>query len=159
MNNSLREQWENIPRSRCGDVEYSPCSVILKDGKQIDNVYILPAQDYIKAWGVWPEDDSNKSHIDINQVIKIKESPNRLPVSIANKIYQVGESGMGYHIYTLIFRDGLKQTYLTGNAADFVILPEGKTMHDIVDVLPHEGRKEENKKTCPKYYWCLLGEF
>jgi len=96
-----------------------------------------------------------KSHISIADVDALAESPRRLPAKFANELYKSGESGMGYTIFTVVFADGSRQAYLTGNAVDFIRYPEGKTSGDIVDVLPHEGRSAE-PISGPQYYWCLF---
>lgn len=72
----------------------------------------------------------------------VEESPFAIPAKIAQKIYDAGESGMGYQVFTLIFRDGSKQVFVTPNALDFPDLPDGYTSKEIVDALPHEGREE-----------------
>jgi hypothetical protein len=69
----------------------------------------------------------------------------------------MGESGMGYTIFTVVFADGSRQAYSCGNAVDFIRYPEGAGPKDVVDVLPHEGRNAEPVR-CPEYYWCLFSE-
>jgi hypothetical protein len=117
----------------------------------------MDAQSYIDVWGVWPEDDRGKHHIRIEDVVSISESPLRLPVRFANELYRAGESGMGYCLFTLVFSDGSKQAYVSGNAVDFVHLPAGRTNADISAVLPHEGRNVPQKQG-PEYFWSLFGE-
>jgi hypothetical protein len=80
-----------------------------------------------------------------------------LPARFANKLYNAGESGMGYTIFTVVFSDGTKQAYSAGNAVDFIRYPEGKGPADVADVLPHEGRNEIQIRV-PEYYWCLYSE-
>src|SRR5687767_7604316 len=142
---SLYEQLLQVEPSRDWDIEYRPCLVTLKDGQKIDCVYIVPEHPYIKIWGVFPEDDSGKESVLIGDVSEIEESPSRLPAKIANKIYDAGESGMGYCVFTLVFNDSSTQAYITGNAIDFFPLPEGKSAKDIEDVLIHEGRQAKNQ--------------
>jgi len=62
---------------------------------------------------------------------------------------------MGYTIFTLNFRDGSKQAYLTGNAVDFITYPNGLGPNDIDNVEAHVGRMAA-KGTCPDYTWCLF---
>lgn len=132
-----------------------PCEVVLDNGDKCDCVYIMDADDYIRSWGVWPEDDPGKECVDILRVKDIRPSLNRLPVYLANKLYSSGESGMGYMVFTLLFSDNSSQAYVAGNAIDFVSLPVGKKMEDIVDVIPHRDRNLKNKVESPKYFWCL----
>ncbi|MDC7675824.1 hypothetical protein [Asticcacaulis machinosus] len=128
----------------------------MKDGTELPRVYICEATSWYKYWGVWPEDDAGKKSIDLNLIAGIAASPQRLPASFANKLYDAGESGMGYTIFTVVFADGLEVAYGTGNAVDFIRYPHGKTAHDIRDVLPHMGR--DTARTCPDYIWCLYSQ-
>src|SRR5262249_46823858 len=71
----------------------------------------------------------------------IAGSPTRLPPDIAWRLYEAGESGMGYTVFTLVFADGWRQSYVCGNAVDWVIMPAGRTIADIRDVMPHKGNR------------------
>jgi hypothetical protein len=152
----LREQLQKIEPSNDGMMDYFPCLVTLSTGKKIDRVYLAESNSYIKVWGVWPDDDHGKKFIKIEDVVSIHQSPSRLPSHLAQKMYKAGESGMGYCVFTLRFRDGSNQAYLCGNAVDFVLLPAGKFMTDIVDLLPHEGRNQQQMQKLD-YCWCLFG--
>jgi len=150
----LQSQLANIIPSRDSQMEYFPCRVVLNSGAVFDNVYIADITKYLKVRGILPSLDSDKKSISINDIAKIDESPNRLPARFANKLYKAGESGMGYSIFTIVFKDGNQMPIVTGNAVDFVNLPNGYTNNDIVDVIPHEGRNA-NPKHGPEYIWCL----
>jgi hypothetical protein len=63
----------------------------------------------------------------------------RRPPEIANRIYAEGESGMGYCIFELVLEGGRTLSCQTGNAVDFVDIPDSISPLDIVDVRPHEG--------------------
>lgn len=112
-----------------------------------------------------PKDDPAKQSIIITDVIKIEESPARLPAKLATKMYQAGESGMGYCVYTLVLDDGEELPYVMGNAIDFPNLPPDVSPSMIVDLLPHQGRKGledgsgrfilDQYKRGAGYYWCL----
>jgi hypothetical protein len=80
-----------------------------------------------------------------------------VPAKYANEVYKAGESGMGYCIFTVVFSDGSKQAYVSGNAVDFIEYPEGKGPSNVVGILPQVGR-DENPKPAPKYHWCLYAE-
>jgi hypothetical protein len=153
----LREDLRNITPSMDGDLTYWPCAARMKDGTVLVCVYVVPEGPYIKSWGVYPQQDRAKSYISLGDVDALAESPRRLPAQFANKLHKSGESGMGYTIFTVVFADGSRQAYGTGNAVDFIRYPEGKTQSDVVDVLPHEGRNAE-PVSCPDYYWCLFSE-
>lgn len=152
----LREQLQKIEPSNDGMMSYFPCMVALSTGEQIDCVYFAEADSYIKVWGIWPDDDKGKQFIKIENVASVHSSPSRLPVHLAQKMYKAGESGMGYCIFTLRFNDSSTQVYLSGNAVDFVSLPVGKTMADVVDLLPNKGHNQKYMQA-PKYHWCLFG--
>jgi hypothetical protein len=149
-------QWDAIVPSISQSLEYRPCSATLESGEVVPCVYVMDAQAYISTWGVWPEDDPGKQYIRVEDVVSIAESPFRLPAAFANALYRAGESGMGYCAFTVVFSDGAEVPYVSGNALDFISLPDGRTMADIVRVLPHKGRDQPSIGT-PKTYWCLFG--
>ncbi|HTX20995.1 MAG TPA: hypothetical protein VMD27_03900 [Candidatus Aquilonibacter sp.] len=155
MNNELRQQLQKIEPSSDGMMKYFPCMVVLSTGKQFDRVYLAEADSYIKIWGVWPDDDQGKRFIRVEDVASIHPSPYRLPSQLAQKMYKAGESGMGYCVFTLEFRDGFAQAYLCGNAIDFVSLPAGKTMADVIDLIPHKGRNGQQMQKLD-YWWCFF---
>jgi hypothetical protein len=156
--NHIREALSSIEPSNGGSLMYFPCEVVLKDGTVLDNVYIEPEGNYIRWWGVWPEADPGKRWVWIDDVKFVKKSRNRLPVRFANELYRSGESGMGYTIFTVVFSDGSRQVFGTGNAVDFIEYPPGKTQADVIAVLPHEGRTDLQLKNAPDYFWCLYSE-
>jgi hypothetical protein len=153
----LREDLRTITPSLDGDLTYWPCAARMKDGTVLACVYVVPEGPYIKHWGVYPQQDRGKSYILLSDVDALAESPRRLPAQFANKLHKNGESGMGYTIFTVIFTDGSRQAYSTGNAVDFIRYPEEKGQGDVIDVVPHEGRRAELVGS-PEYYWCLFSE-
>lgn len=150
-----KEQLLRVTPSKDWTMEYRPCQVTLKNGDTIDNVYIQQEEIYLKAWGVMPDLDSGKKFVLIEDVSEIRESPNRLRPELANKIYKAGESGMGYCLFKLIVDNGQTIDVCTGNAVDFVSLPNGLTTNNIKDVLPHQASRK-NFVNGPDYYWCLF---
>lgn len=153
----LREDLRTIMPSMDGDLTYWPCAAHMRDGTVLLCVYMVSEAPYIKHWGVYPQQDPGKSYISLSDVDALADSPNRLPARFANKLYRSGESGMGYTIFTVVFADGSRQAFGTGNAVDFIRYPEGKGQNDVIDVLPHEGRSAE--PMCgPEYYWCLFSD-
>jgi hypothetical protein len=151
----LREDLDAICPSMDRDLTYWPCAARMKDGTVLACVYVVPEVPYLKYWGVWPQHDRGKSYISIADVGALAESPSRLPARFANKLYKSGESGRGYTILTVVFADGSRTAYGSGNAIDFIRYPEGKGQVEVVDVVPHEGRRSELVH-CPQYYWCLF---
>jgi hypothetical protein len=150
-----KEQLLKVIPSKDLTMEYRPCQVILKNGDAFNNVYIQEEKSYLNAWGVMPDADSGKRYLLIEDVVEIKESPNRLQPDLANKIYKAGESGMGYCLYKLILDNGQTIDVCTGNAVDFVPLKPGLSAKNIKDVLPHQGSRK-NFLPGPEYYWCLF---
>ena len=155
ITNEQKEQLLRVTPSKDWAMEYRPCQVTLKNGDIIDNVFIQEEEIYLKAWGVMPDSDPGKRFVLIEEVSDIRESPNRIRPELANKIYKAGESGMGYSLHKLILDNGQTIDICTGNAVDFVSLPNGLTVKNIKDVLPHQASRKNFMKG-PEYYWCLF---
>lgn len=153
---SLKAQLDQIQSSSDGIMRYWPAQVTLSDGTTHSCVYFADASEYIKVWGVWPDDDSGKDEIKAEDVAIISPSPSRLSLKFAEQLYRAGESGMGYTVFELLYSDGSKSAHLAGNAVDFVRLPAGKQPADIVNVLPHAGRDSKAHIETPDYAWCLF---
>lgn len=78
-----------------------------------------------------------RSIIEANKIIDIGPCPYQLPPKWCNKIYEAGESFMGGgHYFSIIFKDGREEVYLTGDCVDFIKMPDGYSYEDIVDVNP-----------------------
>jgi len=110
----------DIEPSKDRDLLCYPCRVTLRTGPTLDTVYIEPELPYLRAWGIHPEDDRAKQSIRIENVMKVEDSPTRLPARFANEIYRHRESGMGYTVFAVIFADGSRPACITGNAVDFI---------------------------------------
>jgi hypothetical protein len=152
---ALDDQLRRIPPSRDGELQYYPCQVILRDGRSSDRVYVVEYGPYIRKWGVTPGQDPGKAEVRVEELTGITESPSRLPASMANRLYQAGESGMGYCVFTVVFRDGSRRVFVSGNAVDFIEYPEGFTPQDVLDVIPHAGRQDPTQFDAPGNAWCL----
>jgi hypothetical protein len=71
-----------------------------------------------------------------------------MPAQFARLIHDAGESGMGYHIYVVLLRDGTSFVHTAGNLViDLVNLPAGYSSEDIVGVRPHEGRERSREES------------
>jgi hypothetical protein len=151
----LHEKLMEIVPSRDGEMEYRPCSVTLRDGIQLPCVYVVPVQPYGRYWGIPREQERGKPFVRVEDIVDITESPLRLPAQFASHIYEGGESGMGYCLFTVVFGDGLAQSCGTGNAVDFVALPDGYTGSDIVRVERHAGRNAPRMKRSLEFFWCF----
>ena len=150
----LKAQLNRITPSHDRGITYFPCAVTLDDGRELERVYVVEHEPYIRIWGVTPEQDSGKKSISIERVVAIRESAFRLPPKLATTLYAAGESGMGYCIFTVKFSDGSRQAYVTGNAVDFITPPSGLTASAAKKVYPHKGR-EASLQQGPDYYLCL----
>ncbi len=106
-----------------------PCSLMLKDGRRIDRVICI---EEAKAFH---EDD----WIHPAEIQSLAESPYRLPARLAEKLYDFGESGPGFYLFTIELTNGDSFVCTTGPIADFPPLPRGVTCSDIADVRPHTG--------------------
>ena len=154
ISSALLAKLERITPSRDGTTSYFPCLVRLRDGTVRERVYVMPAAEYLKKWGVFPEDDRAKRSVAIGDVADLQESPHRLPPDFANELYAHGESGMGYHTFRVRFRNGASRSYVTGDAVDFIPFPTGMTGADVVKVEPHGGRGD-TATSGSQYAWCL----
>ena len=56
----LRKQLDLVLPSTNGFMRYYPCQLRLKDGSEQDFVYVSEAGEYLRSWGVWPDQDSGK---------------------------------------------------------------------------------------------------
>jgi hypothetical protein len=139
------------------DTAHYPCMAILKSGKEIPCVCLVERNLYMHTWGLEPHDDPHKKSVRVEDVASVASSASRLPPAFANRLYASAESGMGYHVFIVQFRNGSARAYLLGNLIDFIDYPEGQGPDDVVNVLPHQGR-ESNPASGPEYVWCLYDE-
>ena len=155
---SIKQQLAAMEPSRVGAVKRFPCDVVLKTGEQIDCVYLISLKDYVKMWRFYPDRGRDKGFIGLDEIASIDESRFRLPAKFADMLNASGESGMGYSIFTVVFKSGFRQAYLAGDAAvDFVRYPDGLNRQDVVDVWPNSGRGTAYIE-CSKYGWCVFSE-
>ena len=157
LSESLRSQLAAIEPSEAGLLIYHPSKVTLRGGRTLERVYVVAATAYLSRWGLYPEQDPHKLWCRIEDVVSIELSSSRLPAKFANKVYKAGESGMGYHVFTVVFSDGTTQAYLAGNSVDFIEYPRGKGPSDIAGILPHVGR-DQNPNQPPNHHWCLFSD-
>ena len=154
----LAKQLALIEPSHSPYMDYFPCSVLLKSGELIDGVYVSEAQPYLDNWTVWPDQDSAKLEVSVENIAEIQPSQNRIPVHLANRLYQAGESGMGYLIFTARFNDGSSKAFIVGGVVDFINAPPGLCATDIVEVEPHVGRNNVNENDMVTIHWCIHGK-
>jgi hypothetical protein len=133
--------------------KYYPCLATLIDDIKLDCVYLIEADAYVQQWA-----NSGRTVLSLDRVTDIEESPSRLPPKLADKLYRSGESGMGYHVFTIVFDDGSRLPCRTGDAVDFVEMPNEFAGRKIVNALPHVGRKQildgAAQGRNAAYFWC-----
>ena len=152
---TLGSELEAVEASIDREMKYVPCLVHLRSGETHSCVYVADAERYIRYWGVWPWEDDHKAYVSLEEVVAIEESPHRMPPQFPNKMYDAGESGMGYAVFSLLLRDGSRIEYTCGNAIDFVELPEGVSWNMVEDLVPHQGGRDGGALSCSDYAWCL----
>ena len=154
----LEESLQGSEPTQDGDLTYYPCSTTLTNGDVLDTVYFMPERPAMKLWEGYLQADGAKRLIRVEDVAEIRDSSARLPARFANELYQHGESGMGYTIFTVVFSDGARQACVTGNGVDFIQYPPGKGPLDVTDVIPHEGKRDDSLVMAPPSYWCIYAE-
>jgi tRNA nucleotidyltransferase (CCA-adding enzyme) len=151
----LKSQLDAVEPSHHGSVAYAPCRVTLRSGEVLDRVILAESTSAQALWGADPAEGAPS----VTEIAAIESSPSRLPARFANGLYEAGESGMGYAIFTVVMRDGTRLPFLTGSMVDFPNWPEGVHPLDVIDVLPHEGREQlvEHQESAP-VVWMLYSE-
>ena len=150
----LDEQLKTIVPSHADGCELRPCAITLVGGSRRDCAYVVDVTLWRRLFGHPPADPSRCPLVPIEQVVRIAESPLRLPVALADRLYREGESGMGYTLFKVLFADGRSRPYIAGNFPDFIDPPDGLSAADAVDVEFHAGRFEQ-PKDAPRATWCL----
>jgi len=149
---ALETQLARIEPSIWSGAKYYPCSATLKSGTKLDCIYLVAQYAYMKTWGQYPPHE-----IALENIIELRNSSFRLPAKFATKLYEAGESGMGYSIFTVKFSGGSTQACKCGGAVDFVLYPDAKSSADVTDVEPHVGR-DANLFYAPKFSVCLYSD-
>ena len=85
-------------------------------------MYIIDANEHANRKGELPL-DFYPDPIPIEKVVKILESPYRLPQMLAQELYRQGESAMGAYSFTVEFSDGTQLSYATDGLDDFLDTP------------------------------------
>jgi hypothetical protein len=150
----LMQQLARVPVSHDRFMHYAPCLVRLRSGRVCPRVYVAEESEYLALWGY----DPSRPAISIRHVGAIEDSPLRLGPTLADRVYEAGESGMGYTIFTVHMKDGRSLPFSTGGAVDFPNWPPGVDPKDAVSVEPHVGREHFQASGSAKsldYLWCL----
>lgn len=147
----LQDVLQNIEPSIDGQLKYFPCSVELKSRKVLNHVCFVEAGLFGDWWG-----EQGRQVLNANEILNLQECPDRLPPKLASKLYQAGESGMGYTLFQIEYEDGSVSSHSAGNLIDFVRLPAGTSRTEIADVIPHCGRNSLSRLSAPDHVWCLF---
>jgi hypothetical protein len=159
QNQDVPAQLSKIKPTHDWGNKYYPSEVTLIDGTVIDRVYVAPTG----TWGL-QHIEQDPQYVPIAQVSSIRESPNRLALKLANKLYKSGETGMGYLLFGIRTRLGSVIPCATGDSVDFIKLPGQVQLADIVDVIPHWGKDISGKSIWQTsdfraeqadFKWCL----
>jgi hypothetical protein len=138
---------ESIEPSDTGPQKHRPCRLVLNDGRIVQRAICVEDHRGFTTAG-WIHPDT---------VAKIELSPERMPATLASKLYAAGESGMGYVIFKMKMKDGTSHVFGTGNVVDFPDFPEGYSTDDVEDVFPHQGREESKQgyRRGRSFEWCF----
>jgi hypothetical protein len=156
ISDNLLQQLMSVPTSNTGMNEVRPCCVRLRDGSWRDCVYIEELEHHLDWDLEWPLSDREDAP-SFGDVVEIRESPRRLPPSIANALYDAGESAMGGSWFVLVTRSGQRIPCETAYWVDFIDLPEGVAPSDIVAAEPHadEARTSLNRVHALGTHWSV----
>lgn len=127
-----------------------PCRMRLRDGSWVDRVICVEdARGFTRDWWIHPDD-----------VAEIVPSDKRLPAALASKLYQAGESGMGFECFEVAAEGRENFSCITYNVVDFPELPDEVTTAQILNVYPHRGQERFGTSRCfdkpPKITWCYF---
>jgi hypothetical protein len=112
----------------------------------------------MKLWEGHLQTNGAKRLIRVDEVAEVRDSPTRLPARFANELYQQGDLGLEYTIFTVVFSDETRQACVTGTGVDFIQYPPGKGPRNVTAVLPHEGRRDDSLVKAPPSHWCIYAE-
>ena len=136
--------------------EYRPCEVEMSDGSINSYVYVADSVSYFPEWGVDPEDYPGKSSVSVEDIASIKESPYRLPPSIATEVlHRPGGMEKTGGFYLRLKGD----RYLhcnTGDAVDFLEWPEGVTPSQVTELLDGPVYGQRLEASGAKFWWALF---
>ncbi len=155
LSKELKEKLLSIEPSKGHGLLYYPCEVMLKDSMKYENVLFTDSHSFGKVWKIWPSINVEGKEINVSDIVDLKESKSRLPAVFAHKLYQAGETRMGFIDFTVEFKDGTNQAYCSPGIIDFINYPSGKSNNDIMRVLPHKGIRK-NQMDEPEFFWCLF---
>jgi hypothetical protein len=159
---ALKQQLDAIEPSHYDpQIALHPCSVQLRDGRTLECVYMTEASVFKCLWHFdSPEEVPGMFCISPAEVVSITDSPFRLPARFANKVYQAGESGMGYTIFALKFKWWPRRYYCAGSFVDFVEFPPWQGPDTVTCVLTHLFKRFKRPQKLPNFsmYDCVYSD-
>ena len=157
----LRAQLDIIEPSQVrAGVLLRPCRVGLRDGNVLPRVYVADLATIELLCGrATPENHISDSWLSPDQVTFIRESPVRLPARFANKVYAIGESGMGYTSFIVKFGCWPGRRCAQG-LADFIAYPPLQGPQTVRDVVPWLRPRWRNRvpPVPPRFQWCVFSD-
>jgi hypothetical protein len=158
-----KDRLEDL-RRQLGSIELSvdfdgfivaPCSVRLADGRHLDCVYAMTAQESLKGGLISRLEMSGLGRINADDVAAIAASPRRIPRSFATTLRSAGESGMGYWVFTAVFSWWRRKEYVQ-SFLDFLEYPAGMGPANLRSVLPNKGSRNLAAVSRLELHWCVL---
>lgn len=150
-----QEQLSRIEPSISNGVRLYPCSVKLRDGKLLDCVYMIEAEDFRRRTHFEHPEDFGGRSVNVEDVASILDSRQRLPARFANQLYDAGESGMGYWSFVVMFRWWRRKRF-TATSIDFINYPLGMGPSDVKGVQPQIGKKRVQLNNDPEVSFCVF---
>jgi hypothetical protein len=98
------------------------------------------------------------SYVEPADIEQILVSRHRLSASHASRIYAAGESGMGYHIFAVVFWPFRRRYYVRASFVDFIEYPWGARPSHIIKVQPHVANRQRIPAPAPVASVCVFAE-
>jgi phage-related protein len=141
------------------DVLIYPASATTRDRRILECVCFVERKNFSKVFLYKsPEETPGVQWIAADQIESVLESTARLPARFANQIYQAGEAGMGYYLFTLAFPFFLRRTYVVSGIVDFLYYPLWFKPGDVRAVVGSYGRarRRARPRPMPEVNWCVF---
>ena len=152
----LKEQLKSIePESISfseSEINIYPCAALLKNGNEINTLYLIPAFAANRCWWIKKENNIIKT----TEIEKIIPSKYRLPAKFSNKIQCSGESGMGYTSGTFAMSDGKELNWVASETFEFPELPIEYNISDIIQVNMHKSNGKNKEPIRSREYNVVL---
>jgi hypothetical protein len=159
LTDELRAVLSQIEPSQCRGELHWPCRVWLKSDEIFDRVLFFRVSDLKKmpgysTLGVY-ELPEWFSRIPIADIVRIEESPCRLPARFATELYSRGETSMCAYQFTVKFYAGFSRTYVDAGCVDFIDYPPLMSPAWVSSVQPASKKRYRH---CPNFRWCFFSE-